>query len=173
MSSTEYETPSYLYDRLSEAFGPFDLDAAASKENNKAGLCITEEMDALGTKTWAEHFVNPPEGTEIIRKVWLNPPWGPRDPVFPWVKKAVSEIGLSDIDLICMLLPFGRWAKWHEFIIVHAEMVRVTGRIPFLLDGAVAGTPPACNVVAVIRRNFSGYKWPTGFSGATVSGVEQ
>jgi|6_EtaG_2_1085325.scaffolds.fasta_scaffold93787_2 phage N-6-adenine-methyltransferase len=168
MASTSYETPAYLYNRLNAAYGPFDLDAAAGLNNKKCPLYLNKQDNALEwTDSWPSRFSNP----EIIEKVWLNPPWGPKDPVFPWVRKAVHEISVpSSINTICMLLPWGRWASWHEFIIPQAEMVRVIGRIPFLLNGKPVKSPPACNVVAVLRRLVKGHRWPIGFTEATIDG---
>ena len=166
MASTSYETPPYLYDRFNEAYGPFDLDAAADKNNKKETLYLDEADNALDwNEPWPSRF--DPE----INKVWLNPPWGPKDPVFPWARKAVHEISInSSINTICMLLPWGRWAKWHEFLIPQAEMVRIIGRVPFLLDGEPVKSPPACNMGAIIRRPIKGHNWPTGFTGATIDG---
>jgi len=187
MGETTYETPQYLYDRLNEAYGPFDLDAAADIRTKKCFHYLNKQDNALDwNPSWPSRFTNP----EVINKVYLNPPWGPKDPVFPWVRKAVREIHIpslkermffknhkayyrkltSNIDTICMLLPWGRWASWHEFIVYKAEMVRVIGRVPFLLNGKPVKSPPACNVVAILRRPTKGHRWPVGFTGATIDG---
>ena len=171
MPSTYYETPNFFFKKCAEAYGPFDLDAAANQENKKCENYLSESDNALDwNKSWDDwdgQFANwtaPPQ-----KKVWLNPPWGPSDPIFPWVRKAVKEIqALNSISVICLLLPWGRWAKWHEFIIPQAEMVRVVGRLPFLLAGKSIKSPPACNVVAILRAPIDGMRWPTGFAGATI-----
>ena len=173
MPSTHYETPDFFFDKCSKAYGQFDLDAAAHQENKKCELFLNETDNALDwNQSWNDaikktyHLGVPPP-----RNVWLNPPWGSSDPIFPWVKKAMKEIQSGNsISIICILLPWGRWAKWQEFLIPQAEMVRVVGRIPFLLDGKSIKSPPACNVVAILRAPIAGIKWPTGFTGATIDG---
>ena len=169
MPSTYYETPNFFFKKCAEAYGPFDLDAAANQENKKCENYLSESDNALDwNKSWNDYLI-PPIIKSYQKKIWLNPPWGPSDPIFPWVRKAVKEIqATNSISVICLLLPWGRWAKWHEFIIPQAEMVRVVGRLPFLLAGKSIKSPPACNVVAILRAPIDGMRWPTGFAGATI-----
>jgi len=58
------ETPDALYTTCSELYGPFDLDAAASKANTKCKNFLDRDSDAL-QNAW--HLLG--------KKVWLNPPY--------------------------------------------------------------------------------------------------
>lgn len=63
-ASDEWSTPQEFFDKLNEEFH-FDLDAAASEENNLCRWCFTKDYSAL-EYTWI---------TKDIKTVWLNPPY--------------------------------------------------------------------------------------------------
>jgi hypothetical protein len=183
-NKTDYGTPWYLFERISAAYGPFDIDAAAEEHNCKvirerplANYEVREkkifERVWLGPGSrWGEDALTTPWSLVTTGPVWLNPPWGTKDPIMPWLDKAIEE---SDNGLlVVMLLPWGRWAKWHEKAIGRAEMVRIIGRVPFLgSDGKKAPSPPACNILAILRPPIEGVHRPVGFTGATIDAREQ
>jgi len=80
MANDLWETPPEVFAWHSKDFN-FVLDAAASKENHKCDLFITEEENSL-TKNWHE-MVNAEGGGWV----WLNCPYS--DPL-PWVDKALE-----------------------------------------------------------------------------------
>ena len=46
-SASDFWTPQYLYDKLNDRFGPFDIDICASDENTKCERYYTIDDDAL------------------------------------------------------------------------------------------------------------------------------
>ena len=142
------------------AFGKFDLDVAADKNNAKCDLYLTEEDNALSINwskyIWESSFVN----TKLI---WCNPPY---HKLISWVSKSIEEAERGCT--VVMLLPWGRWAKWHELIVRHAEMVRVVGRIQFELDGKTPSNAPSCNILAIIRPTIEEFRFPTGFTNSEI-----
>jgi site-specific DNA-methyltransferase (adenine-specific) len=52
-TTSEWETPQDLFDKLNEEFGPFTLDPCATKENAKCKRFFTMEDNGL-KQSWAE-----------------------------------------------------------------------------------------------------------------------
>ncbi len=127
-SSEHWGTPDPISDALQVAWGRFDLDAAASKENAKADEWYNEEDDGLKQDWFGVTFCNPPFN---LRK-------GMR--VDPWIAKARHETERTEGD-ICrravLLVPARTSNKWwHEHVMgVAAYVVFVQGRIKFVMEG--------------------------------------
>tara|TARA_R100001082_G_scaffold44580_1_gene23750 strand:+ start:2219 stop:2680 length:462 start_codon:yes stop_codon:yes gene_type:complete len=151
MGRNDWQTPKTFFDKCEKAYGTFDLDVAADAKNTKCKDYFTEEQNALSLN-WHTH-----------KNIWCNPPY---TNLISWVKKALTES--TQGCQVVMLLPYGRWAKWHELILHKAEVVRVIGRIQFELDGVSSGNAPACNILAVIRPPIDGFTYPYGFTGAEI-----
>ena len=114
--STEYETPSSIFEPLQKEFN-IVLDVCASKENNKCDLFFTKEEDAF-TKDW-----------NVYGNFWMNPPFG-RD-LKKWVKKAYGESQKGVIG-ICLLPVRSNTLWWHKCIIdTGAEVRFLKGEIKF------------------------------------------
>jgi phage N-6-adenine-methyltransferase len=112
--SVEFPTDPQVFAALSERYGPFNLDAAATAENAKCARYFTAADDGLA-QTWTG-------------RVWLNPPYGRE--VGKWVKKA-WESAQSSAELVVCLVPARtdtRW--WHEYA-VRGEVEFVRGRLRF------------------------------------------
>ena len=91
----EAQTPADIYWWVSEIFGPFDVDLAATARNALCPKFLTKEDDAL-TEVWAAHgdrgWCNPPysnPGPWIDKAVrFLSKPYGPVDPLLWYVETA-------------------------------------------------------------------------------------
>jgi hypothetical protein len=178
-NKTDWETPDYLFKRIEKAYGPFDLDAAATAENCKVRRPKRVFIDQDETKevlepvylgpgsVYGEDYFETPWVTVTDGPVWFNPPWGTKNPIEPSLSRAIeaSDDGL----LVVCMLPWGRWARWHETAIERAEMVRIIGRVGFLdSDHKKSPSPPACNILAILRPPMLGVRHPTGFTGAAI-----
>lgn len=75
-------TPNNIFEPINKLFH-FDLDAAASPENAKCDLFLTEEDDSLSVD-WYQ-YVKARKPHVDVPRVWTNPPY---DFLFPWVEHA-------------------------------------------------------------------------------------
>ncbi|GAF81494.1 unnamed protein product [marine sediment metagenome] len=118
-----WRTPQWLFDALNERFGPFVLDAAASKEN---ALCKRYHdgvrSDGLSNSWMDRTFCNPPFSHAGD---WVEKAWGERTAMCRSV----------------LLLPVGCSQAWfHDWVLRSktAHILYPTKRISFLLPD---GTP--------------------------------
>ena len=149
MGSPNWETPSEFYLKCSKAFGPFDVDLAATEKNAKCMDWITEKKDALSS-SWAG-----------LGRAWLNPPYVN---LIRWVEKAIEE---SDNGLlVCMLLPNDTDTKWFHLLLNRAEIYVTKGRIRFVdPEGGGRSSPRQGHIVALLRPPVPGLTRPTGVLG--------
>lgn len=91
-------TPPYLFEIAQRLWGPFTIDAAASKANALCPRFFDRESDGL-RQSW-DH-----------ERVWVNPPFSD---IAPWCAKAWD----SRADIVVMVLPADRTERkwWHEHI---------------------------------------------------------
>jgi len=129
-SSTEWETPQELFDKLDAVFS-FDIDVCASKENAKCNTYWTKEDNAL-VKDW--------KGT-----CWMNPPYGRG--VYDWVEKAYTESKKWNSTIVCLLPARVDTRWWHDFC-NDAEYTFLKGRLKFSNNVNAAPFP---SVVVVFR----------------------
>ena len=111
----EWETPQKFYDELNKEFN-FTVDVAATKDNAKAPLYFTKEIDGL-KQSW-----------NVGGTVFCNPPYGRK--IAAWVKKAYDEAkkGIK----IVLLIPARTDTKYfHDYIYGHAESRFIRGRLKF------------------------------------------
>lgn len=132
-------TDQAYFDALSERFGGFTLDVAASPHNAKCEQFFTYDDDGI-LQQWCHH--NP----RTNARVWCNPPYSD---VGRWVQKAWDEFDhWRSADLIVMLVPANRCeqAWWQRNVEphrdrpdspLHVEFLR--GRMRFDRPGAVIG----------------------------------
>jgi site-specific DNA-methyltransferase (adenine-specific) len=121
----DYETPRSLVASLSLAFGPFDVDVAATEANKKAPRCFTPEVDGL-RQDWTG------------LRAFMNPPYGMATAA--WVRKAATEKARTTC-----ILPARTDTRWFHDYIWDAEHHRprpnvvafrlLKGRIKFEIDG--------------------------------------
>lgn len=151
MSNDEWGTPKWLYDWANWVFGPFDLDAAASKDNSKCFYYWSKTENSL-VQNWGEYL-----GDEI-HKVWMNPPYS-RGNLEAFTQKAVQECIIDhNVDLVCALLKDDRstwW--WRTWVKPYARVVQeLPHRIRHIKpDGTRAKTPNFPSVIVVWYREPS------------------
>lgn len=123
---SKWETPWWLVQYLElRQKSRFDLDAAASDENNKAPAWYTEHNNGL-SKDWGEEH----------RFVFLNPPY---DDIIPWVEKAIEQIKKHKQITIQMVLPNDNSTFWYRLAAINAtEIINLihdgkhSGRVGFI-----------------------------------------
>lgn len=117
--SDDWETPDELFALLSDRFGPFGLDVAASAENRKCPRYYGDGVDGLVEPWDAE-------------RVWLNPPYGRG--VGKWLRKANQELEAEDGPAcVVALLPVRTdSAWWHDYVMKYGRhILLVRGRVRF------------------------------------------
>ncbi len=159
--SDEWETPKREYEDLN-AIAKFALDAAASDQNHKCALYLTEADDAL-TKDWA--------GLTNCGNVWVNPPYSNAG---DWVRKAEWE-AIKGCTVWCLLPPRLDTWWWHEIVapalkLGNAQAFRYydpskksyRGRIKFVEPPSrkKKSGPSAGNVLVVFRPPMPAYWHP-------------
>ena len=96
-------TNAEFFAKMTERFGPFDLDVAAAPHNAKCERYYTTVEDGLH-REWD------------ARRVWCNPPYSN---IGRWVEKAWVQWRLQDrLTRIVMLLPANRTEQkwWQEHV---------------------------------------------------------
>ena len=117
-----WETPQDFFDKLNARF-QFETDVCALPENAKCKRFFTPEMDGLKQ-----------EWTGVC---WMNPPYGRQ--IGKWVQKAYESARDNLATVIC-LLPARTDTRWfHDYILPHAEVQFIKGRIKF--GGAKENAP--------------------------------
>ena len=116
--TVEWETPQFLFDKLIEEFN-FTIDVCASRENAKCERFYTKEVKGL-FKSWKNEivFMNPPYGHGKVRK---------------WIEKAYQE-SLNNTTVVCLIPSRTDTSYWHDYIIPHAEVRFLRGRVKFSLS---------------------------------------
>jgi site-specific DNA-methyltransferase (adenine-specific) len=149
--SEMWATPDDFFAALDVAYGPFDLDAAASPENAKCARYFTEADDGLA-QVWTGHvFCNPPFNRK--RKMYVE----------PWVKKAFrSVVHDRTAKSATLLLPSRTDTHWfHNWVLSGASQVLfVPGRLRFVQAGKKNAAPFPSLVV----------RWEQDHQGAPVFG---
>lgn len=125
-----WATPAWLVAQLSEEFGPFELDPAATPTNAKAPRFYTREQDGL-KQPW--------EG-----RVFLNPPYGPG--IGLWMRKA-WESARGGALVVCVIpcRPDTEW--WHGWV-MRGEIRFIKGRLQY---GASRTSAPFSSCVVIFR----------------------
>ena len=134
-ATDEWSTPAELVAELAHAFGPFDLDPAATAENAKAPRYFTRADDGLA---------HPWTG-----RVFLNPPYGRA--VGAWLAKAAAAAREGTAELVVCLVPARTdTAWWHTAIAEGAEIEYLRGRVRF---GGADSAAPFPSALLVFRRD--------------------
>ena len=119
---TTWATPQDFFDRY-DAIYHFETDVCALPENAKCARYFTPEMDGLKQ-----------EWTGVC---WMNPPYGKE--IGKWIKKAYESARDNLATVVC-LLPARTDTTWyHDYILPHAHVEFVRGRLKF--GGAKSGAP--------------------------------
>jgi phage N-6-adenine-methyltransferase len=116
--SDEWGTPPGVFNAVDRAFGPFDLDVAATAENTLCPAHFTADDDGL-SQPWKG-------------RVWANPPYSR---IVPGVNKAAAEVKAGRAEVVVMLVPSRTGAQWwRDAIEPGAHAVYWPRRIEFIGD---------------------------------------
>ena len=118
MASTEWHTPQWITEPLSEAVDGFDLDPASGCEPEPiADARYTKEDDGLSLPWFGNVFVNPPYSRKD----------NPR-----WAEKIHAEAQEDRTDIIIALVPANTSTNWWHDHYAHADKIcLVDERIKF------------------------------------------
>jgi phage N-6-adenine-methyltransferase len=135
--TVEHATPDEVFAELAAEFGPFQLDAAATKRNAKVPTFYTRGQNGL-VLPWAP-------------RTYVNPPYA-RNVTGLWVAKADREARENGC-LVVQLLPARTDTAWfHDHVIAPGHEVRFC-RGPLVFGSAAAGAPfPYVVVIARPER---------------------
>jgi len=138
-ATDEWYTPPYIFQALGCTF---DADVAAgSVSHNWVPARNFILKDSL-SKPW-EGFI------------WMNPPFGPRNGIAPWLKKFVDHgDGIA-------LTPDRTSAPWWQDFVVKADLVLfVSPKIKFIGENQIAGKSPAqgTTLMAIGERGCAALK---------------
>jgi phage N-6-adenine-methyltransferase len=128
-TSTEWETPQDLFDKLDAEF-QFELDPCCTPDNAKCGKYFTAEQNGL-TQPWGGAvFCNPPYGRELGL----------------WVAKAYQE-ARAGATVVC-LLPANTDTGWFPDYCLKGEIRWIRGRLGF---GGTKGRSPFASMLVIFR----------------------
>lgn len=144
----DWETPAAFFAELHKEFN-FTLDAAASDSNHKLPRYYTRENDGLA-KSWAGE------------RVFCNPPYSRKTKTNPgqeaWVEKAYQEA--QNGALVVMLLPARTDTKaFHRYILPHAEVRFLEGRLHFENEGKPGDAAPFPSMVVIFKPKEDDDSW--------------
>lgn len=145
-NEVDFWTPQTLFDALSGYYGPFDLDAAASKHNAKVENFYDQNDNSL-VQDW-------------VGRVWCNPPYGRENGASKgtssWIIKAYEETKVHcNADVMLMLVPcYTDLSIFHSHVLPYVdEIVFIQSRVKFegpnICDGGTSRNPSA---VLVFRK---------------------
>ena len=115
--TVEWETPQKLFEKLNKEFN-FTIDVCASKENAKCVRYYTKKTNGL-----AQNWMN-----EVV---FMNPPYGKT--LNKWIEKAYTEF-VNGAVVVCLIPSRTDTSYWHNYIIPHAEVRFLRGRLKFKLS---------------------------------------
>lgn len=111
----QWAMPQFFFNKLNLEFN-FTLDPCADSLNHKCAKYYTVEDDGL-SKDWKGE------------RVFCNPPYG--RVLASWVKKCFEE-GKKENTIVVMLIPARTdTAYFHKYILNHAEIRFLQGRLKF------------------------------------------
>lgn len=132
-ATDEHPTPQDVFDQLTDRYGPFTLDAAATPENTKCERYYTVDDDAL-SKPWNG-------------RVWCNPPYSQKA---AFVEHAIRETRSGRAEIIVMLVPADTSTVWWREAYEHAdEIVLRSGKLKF---GNAKNAAPTGSCLLVFRK---------------------
>jgi len=121
-ATDQWATPQQFFNDWAQLF-PFTLDVCADASNAKCARYFTREDDGL-RQDWAPEVC------------WMNPPYGRE--IGRWVRKAYEE-SQKGATVVCLLPARTDTAWWHDYVIEHAQVAFIRGRIKF--GDAKSGAP--------------------------------
>ena len=130
-ATDQWPTPQTFFDVWAARF-VFELDVCADAGNAKCSRFFSVDDDGLA-QSWAPAVC------------WMNPPYGRE--IGKWVRKACEE-SRRGATVVCLLPARTDTAWWHDYVIPHAEVTFVRGRLKF---GSAKAGAPFPSAVAVFR----------------------
>lgn len=122
--SDEWYTPPWIFDALDCRF---DMDVAASPGGCHVPALYYERHDGLGVE-WRGF-------------VWMNPPFGGRNAIIPWLEKFVAHgNGIA-------LTPDRTSAPWFQAFAPKAHRLLFLPKVKFIRPDGSAGMSPSCGTV--------------------------
>lgn len=141
MSGSEvWRTPEALFRALDQEFD-FTLDVAADDGNAVVDRYLDADGDAL-TLPWGNErvFCNPPYGRGLDR----------------WLAKAIIEAQEFGA-LVVMVLPARTGNAWfHRYVLPHAEVRFIRGRLNFTIGGGGRKNAPFDSMIVIFRPFSTG-----------------
>ncbi len=153
-AKNDFRTPEAVFKALNERFGPFTLDAAASKDNACVDVFYSEDDNGLEQPWTGFVFCNPP-----YVKQWPGIGRGDRTTIKDWVQKGLESVLSGQAQRVVILIPnYSSVAYWHDDIFPHiSHLVIVKGRIDFTGPHIrVSGASRNPSVAIVFSRMWSG-----------------
>jgi len=141
--SDEWETPAELFAELDRQFH-FTTDVAALPDNAKCARFFTPGQDGLKQRWTGVCWMNPPYGYALRR----------------WLKKA-HESAQAGATVVCLLPARTDCAWWHDYVLPHAEVSYIRGRLKFNGSGNSAPFPSA---IVIFRSAVHGVIADGGFA---------
>jgi phage N-6-adenine-methyltransferase len=120
----DWETPPDLFKKLDDEFH-FTLDPCCTEQTAKCRKYYTKETDGL-KQDW---------GGETV---FVNPPYSAKEQD-KWVKKCYEESQKPNTKVVALLPARTDTERFHKYILNHAEIRFIKGRIKFV--GAKAPAP--------------------------------
>lgn len=127
-----WETPQELFDRLDAQYH-FDVDVCALPENAKCRRFYTPAEDGLKQEWRGICWMNPPYGREIGK----------------WVQKAYESTRANGATVVCLLPSRSDTAWFHDYVLPHARIEFLRGRLKF---GGSKNSAPFPSVIAVLNH---------------------
>jgi len=113
-ATDQWATPQAFFAEWDAVFN-FELDVCADASNAKCWRFFSEADNGL-YQDWAPN------------RCWMNPPYGRE--ISRWVQKAYNE-SLRGATVVCLLPARTDTAWWHDYILPHAMVTFIRGRIKF------------------------------------------
>lgn len=121
-ATDQWATPQAFFNEWHAMFN-FTLDVCADASNAKCPRYYTRDTNGL-IHDWS------------LDVCWMNPPYGRE--IGGWVQKAYRE-SLKGATVVCLLPARTDTAWWHDYVIPHAKVTFVRGRLKF--GDATSGAP--------------------------------
>lgn len=128
-ATDQWATPQAFFDEWHAMFN-FTLDVCADAENAKCPRFFDRLTNGL-SQSWSSDVC------------WMNPPYGRE--IGRWVQKAHVE-SVKGATVVCLLPARTDTAWWHDYVIPHAKVTFIRGRLKF---GNATNSAPFPSAVAV------------------------
>jgi phage N-6-adenine-methyltransferase len=129
--SDEWTTPQDVFDKLNREFG-FTVDVAATEDNTKCPRFYHLQSSGLA-QDWSGEVA------------WCNPPYSQSA---KWVEKAYNETRDGNCTVVMLLRVSTGNKTWQRWVLPHAEVRYVPGRLRF---GDGAGSAPFDSAVVIFK----------------------